>query len=419
MGHFSHNCKLTGISITGGTPAVLIVMQMRKNLYSNSEEKLQKIGSTYMCSNEGSRLKFMPVWFPIRGRYDDYGGIEDIQEDGNTKVLEEYYGLPIQDICNVITSNRKDDGYDDALKVIKDGRFKDEYGKPVYKERYKELIPLSGMWIHGEVYDKLTASSTDDDYSKLDLGNEGILLALGFTKSDKKSGDSRYTELWEKGKVSVMSDGTWLHVKGSGSGIYRLKDLKNYCESKGEALDITKINQMDATEQLIDLILPVHEPVVEKRGPMSGAEIANKKNRILRMKESMTKEEGKAGLGAMFDKMIEEVDKEAGGGWAIRPHGHMASTILYRFMNSDHYKLHNPLTPLYIEAAKKGTLRDELIKFWRFDHYMFVTGTFYDIVGTGPQDGEDKDVQVVLHVAKEVIDARVADRYEDDDEDEE
>lgn len=84
MGHYSMNCKLSHLPITGGTPAVLIIMTPVKNLYNNSEKSLQTYGSTCLVSNDGPRLKFIPCWFPIRGTYNDYGGLEDIIEDDNT-----------------------------------------------------------------------------------------------------------------------------------------------------------------------------------------------------------------------------------------------------------------------------------------------------------------------------------------------
>lgn len=64
MGHFSHNCKLSKLPITGG-PAVLIPMVMSKKLYDNSEESIRVLGKTYMCSNDGTRLKFIPCMFSI------------------------------------------------------------------------------------------------------------------------------------------------------------------------------------------------------------------------------------------------------------------------------------------------------------------------------------------------------------------
>lgn len=82
MGHYSHTCKLTGIPITGGTPVVLFPIRPVSNMYDNSESRLKEYGTTYMCSNEGTKLAYNPCWFPIKGTYDDYGGIEDIVTGG-------------------------------------------------------------------------------------------------------------------------------------------------------------------------------------------------------------------------------------------------------------------------------------------------------------------------------------------------
>ena len=54
----------------------------------------------------------------------------------------------------------------------------------------------------------------------------------------------------------------------------------------------------------------------------------------------------------------------------------------------------------YYQACKDGKLRDVLRQFWAFDNYLYATGTFYDIVGTSPQDGEIKMVKEVLDIAK-------------------
>ena len=117
MGHFSMTCGLSGLPITGSTPAILILMKGSSMLqYAKGSE----YGETNLISNEGPRLIYVPFAYPIKGRYDDYGGIE-VEEDDNTKVLEDYFGLPIQDLMNIVTSNRKSDGFDTALKKIKKG----------------------------------------------------------------------------------------------------------------------------------------------------------------------------------------------------------------------------------------------------------------------------------------------------------
>ena len=127
MGHFSHTCKLTGLPITGGTPVVLFPIMPSNKEYEYSLDSLKKCGTTYQCSNDAHHFKFTPCWFPIKGIYNDYGGLKNIVEDDNTKVLEKYYGLSIQQLINIITCGRKDDGYDqETLGSIMDPSVKYE-----------------------------------------------------------------------------------------------------------------------------------------------------------------------------------------------------------------------------------------------------------------------------------------------------
>lgn len=481
MGHFSHNCKLTGVPITGGQPVVLFVLKPRKDLYDLSEKKLNQYGKTYMCSNEGTRLKFYPVWFPIKGEYDDYGGIENIVKDDNTKILEDYYGLTIEQIMGIVTCGRKDDGYSDDLKVIKkpfvypedwikgekhrqyysrtqndpepfDGHYptnygdkyqvwrdgkmvkatKEEYeadnslshahymrydewaktnpdpdrdyGNPQYEDRYKELLTYSGMWIHGKVYDELTKiKNTDVWKDSLDLGTPALLKSLGFTQGEETKSE-RYNIPFTKDGLTVYSDGTWLEIPGE--HIYRLKDFKKYCKKKGVEIDITDLDSKDMIEQTYDYVIP------EYKLPRTREEILADFERI---KETTDKniEELKEDL---FDALL---SIRISTGYA-----HDGYRIPHYFLNDATYgtnEIKNPFTSLYIKAAKEGKVRNNLVEYWRFDSYMYACGVYYEIVGTGPQDGELKQVKQVLTVALNVVNERLKERDEDweDEEDEE
>jgi hypothetical protein len=35
-------------------------------MYDNSDETLVKYGKTYMCSNDGPRMKYSPCWFQLK-----------------------------------------------------------------------------------------------------------------------------------------------------------------------------------------------------------------------------------------------------------------------------------------------------------------------------------------------------------------
>jgi len=480
MGHFSHSCKLTGLPITGGTPVVLIVMKHMMDLYDNSEKSLTKYGKTYMCSNDGTRLKYIPCWFPIHGTYDEYGGIENIVKDDNTEVLEKYYGLTIEEIMAIITSGRKDDGYDDSLKVIKkpvkrpedqlegedhfhyyqrimndpmpcDGRYpispnnelqiwrggkyvkttkerydadfklihehyarynkwkesnpdvEDDYGKPEYEEKYKELLTYSGMWVHGDVYDKLTESSRKDLYDRLDFGKPELLKALGFIEGEKTKAE-RYNRPFTHGNLTVMSDGTW--IDGS---VYTINEFKKLAKKAKVDIDFSPIENKDRIEQIYDVVIPTLNFDSDDEKLMNILENGTKEdlqNYFKKLGVSLDGEEGKA----IVQKLLKETLKRASGG------NRDDMELYHYFLNTQRYgngRITNPLTKEYLKAAKEGKLRNNLVRFWRFDYYMYCCGRFYEIVGTAPQDGEHKDVLKVLTIAKSVLEKTIKERYDE------
>lgn len=492
MGHFSHNCKLTGLPITDGTPVALFPMVMRKSLYDNSEEHMRQFGSTYMCSNDGARLKYVPCMFPIIGDYDDYGGIENIVEDENTKAIEEYYGLTIQEVCNIITCGRKDDGYSESLKVIKkevvypsdwikgerhfdryqrvannpmpfgNGKYPDsslggekpwtvirdgkrvpatkeeydndfklihahykeyeewaktnpdvekDFGNPQYQERYLDLIKISGMWVHGDVYKELTNEAYGGWDDRLHLGTNGILESVGFTRLTEKGSHDRFNIQYEKDGLIINGDGTWIQVPNE--SIFRLKDLKKYCEKNGVSLDIEEADKKDKMEQIFDYVLPncikSFRPLAED---MTDEEIdellADDENGLTRSLLNLLREKGK-----VDKKLLSDVLDSRGL-------SREQKQIAYYFLNLEYdgYKISNPITNLYLNKASQGQLKENLVKFWRFDTYMYDCGRFYDVVGTGPQDGERKSVMKVLNIATKILQESIDDFYEDYDDEE-
>jgi hypothetical protein len=433
MGHFTHNCKLTGVPIRGN--AVLIVMRVNP-MFKHELGGIREYGKSSLISNDGTRLKFLPVWFPIYGTYDEYGGLEDIVKDDNTEILEKYYDLTIEQIVGIITSSRKDDGYDDSLSVIKkpkvypkgmkkneshfdfyqrimkdpvpfDGRYPqspnntyqvyrdgkyvtvekeeydadfklihehyarynkwketnpdttDDYNNPQYKDRYKELLSYSAMWVHGDVYKRLTDIPKVDHYDRLDLGTQELLNHLGF-KEVGKSNDSRFNRVFEKDGLKINSDGNWIHIPNE--GIYTLNQFKTYCEKNGVTIDISELNGLGRVGQTYKLLLNSYKPT-----------------------ESFFRNRN--------DEMIR-----------------------YYFLDGQYsnYGDSNPLTDIYIEEAKKGKLYDNLIRIWSFDRYMYSMGACYDIVGTGPQDGEFNDVKTVLQISLDVVNKYIGENYEED-----
>jgi hypothetical protein len=465
MGHFSYSCKLTGLPITGGTPVALFPMLMRANLYDNSEEQLRKYGKSSLISNDGPRLRFIPCAFPIFGKYDEYGGIEDIVEDDNTRVLEEHFGLPIAHIVSIMTSHRKDDGYDDCLTDIKNPlvypdnwkkgedhikrycrltkdkqpkwpkgdekskEYKDEMKlyhehharyrewckidldldndrNPTYQEKYQPLINMSCMWVHGDVYRQLTDDKRGGYGDKLDVGNASLLKSLGFEEIENGK-DKRYNRQFQKDGKVIKSDGTWVNFPNE--GVYSLTDLKKACAKIGIEIDITEANKKGKIEQIYDYIIQDYEYLVK---PTTDSQDYKK---LIEEYKALPPEK----LQEMMN--IFEVDTPEILAMSIAMFRNdsigsdrMGGLLKYYFLSTDGYesrKASNPLMEKYFQSAKQGGLKDNLVRFWIFDGYMFDMGRYYDLIGTSPQDGEHKNVLKVLEIAVNIL-KPVVDEYE-------
>lgn len=421
MGHFSHTCKLTGIPITGGTPVALFPMIPNTRRYENSEEELAKKGTSYQCSNDGPFLQYYPSAYPIFGRYDDYGGIERIVKDDNTDILEEYFGLDIQRICKILT--RGDEASEEEMKLPK----------------VKELIKTSSMWIHLRVYEKLVSKGTRAWDDKIDLGNAQILKALGFKKflpEDKEkyelmhslddlgvlenSQDSRYNMRYHYKGIPVNSDGTWLQIPkktGYKGSVYSLVDLAKYIEFMGGEVDKAvwkSINDKCGSEQFFDYLVPtLKKPIGLSLQDLIRMALSGDEDSMREASEFLEIEpttDSKVITDAISKKGISNLTSVD-----------LEENVKYKFLDFNRTSgKKSKLSQYYITGAIEGKLRENLVGFWRFNHYMMVTGTYYAPVGTAPQDGEHESVFKVLSVAKEVLSDEIEERksfaYDEDEE---
>lgn len=129
MGSFSLSCGVTGLSITAGDKCVMlpITANVSPFLSLNGPKVIPKATmrtSAYIVYNSDL---WVPAMLPIHGEYDDYGGLEEVVEDDNTRVLEERYGLTIEEIISIICDGRNDlyDSYSETYEVFFE--HKDEY----------------------------------------------------------------------------------------------------------------------------------------------------------------------------------------------------------------------------------------------------------------------------------------------------
>lgn len=266
MGSFSYTCHLSGLPITSGTPCVILPMLPKTHWgYDCAQSKLINYGKGSLVSNDGANLYFEEMCFPIFGTYNDYGGIEDIEQDDNTKFLEKFFELPIETIAEVLCDGRRDEWQKNDNSYTEAGVLWDKKNKKPKHKNHSLLIRSSITWYRRDVYDKLTSSTIKSwDYSdRLDIGVHGVLTALGFTwtnppgskKEYSNNEKDRYYRTYEKGKVKINSDGNWINLSLQKS-IYSVDELKEWVEKKGETLDITPFEGKGMWAQVYDFILP-------------------------------------------------------------------------------------------------------------------------------------------------------------------
>lgn len=187
MGSWSVYCGISNITITAGTECALIPLKKNDNM-------------------EGY-LPYLPATLPIFGEYDDYGGIENIIEDDNTKLIEEHFGITISEFCQFLV----------------DGKF--TYDREEVNEIFQKVLNINEienmrfMWIDKKVYDFM--STYLDDYTKghLHFGNPEFMKALGFEyvgedKNNNSYDPNRFCHVWKHGDKYFLADG-WTMLSGN------------------------------------------------------------------------------------------------------------------------------------------------------------------------------------------------------------
>lgn len=98
MGSFYSTCSVSNMTLTNQKTSILL---LSPGYSTDFKGHLNMI-----VSNDGSQAFFSPFGFPIHGEYYDYGRIENIQRDKNVQMLEEFFGISIEDILDNIGDSR-------------------------------------------------------------------------------------------------------------------------------------------------------------------------------------------------------------------------------------------------------------------------------------------------------------------------
>lgn len=107
MGSFNVACSVSNISIGAGDPVAYIPLEVARYPYHIGD------GNDMLIY---THCFYAPVTMPIFGTYDDYGGVENIEKNKNTEIVEEYFGIPIDEVIGI----KRDE---DQVGTISSGMF--------------------------------------------------------------------------------------------------------------------------------------------------------------------------------------------------------------------------------------------------------------------------------------------------------
>lgn len=213
MGCFNVACVMSGISMYGDRAGLMI---LEPNIHKPEDNHLPT--GANIVSNHGVHSLYNAVSFPIFGRYDTYGKLDDIYQDEHTRALERYFKMPIAELVELVAYGEEVPGYPG----------------------------LAGTFVSAEVYEIFSTSVQDeqgrDGYHLWEAGDleVRVLNIMGFEHVKTDTSKERYQYLYKHPsfpKVDVWSDGTWVEVmvgKKKYPYICRPKDFVEFLHGQGK-----------------------------------------------------------------------------------------------------------------------------------------------------------------------------------------
>jgi hypothetical protein len=163
----------------------------------------------------------------------EFTNIKEIKKDHNTKLIEKYFGITIEEFVTFLVDGKHTYNRDEA-KAVKE--------KLIKMKKIGEIENWNFMWVDAKVYKVMTKNYDEYEKGHHDLGTPEILNLFGFKKvgeSDKyKNYDpKRFNQKWSRDKLEVFSDGRTMLSKKNQYIFYLAKDSES---SLGYYMEIPK-----------------------------------------------------------------------------------------------------------------------------------------------------------------------------------
>lgn len=369
MGSFNVAGSMSNLSLRCGTEVVFIPLIPNRNNYKirGTKEKgdILLTPSSQLVSNEGASYMYVPAFLPIKGIYNDYGSLKEIERDANVEYIEDYFGITIDEFMAQVTRN----WCNDHNAFCED------------ESRNELLYNLSGMFESRQVYDDMVAMSKVEHsaYNSSYLSSV-VLEELGFIyNKDESTGDDRYNMYYKHPEIPVIA----IHCDGSFSNVIDLTKNK-------EINNVFKIKDLEEKlKKHFDVILSMHCDLDElKQMPYDYFEIKD----IINKRANSTNEENEGNEeSSEYNELMEYINTLEPG--ESRDKMLEMSVQVKEIMKGvskiepDLFILKSWITMEYCVDDK---FLDDFVNLLSFDIMMFLTNNYYSPAMNGSQEGDKK-----------------------------
>ena len=248
MGSFNVACSVSNLSLHPGDPVAFIPLVPATHRYKRTKDEPHLVGvqSNLIYAN----CYFDPLCLPIFGEYADYGNISDIEENTNTRAVENLFGgIPINDILEIITCQRGAvDYFGEIFRVL-----------GADKDLFDYNVPFDSAWLQMVGFEELKEPPKNlavAGNSYLTLPDTQLVVVV--TKKPREGRDT------EGNTVTVEEEAFELLLQNSDGSLQLIGAEQGYrCKDTLLALVYKQ------TGRYVHL-QPGYEPVIEQLESLSG-----------------------------------------------------------------------------------------------------------------------------------------------------
>lgn len=388
MGSYNVACSISNVSIGCGDPVYFIPLSPSK--FASNKQGLHFAGHMLIYAY----CYYNPTCLPIKGIYDDYGGVEEIEKDANTESIEKLFGMTIEEFMECATCYREPWNYYSELhgKVINLPGLADYSIK--FNADYMKAIGFNQVDTH-----LFTHPHKKFPHIVKFIGDFGIdaykcfFKGIGYEISDEHGKVVKSRKAYDN-KSNILQD--FLDLSGHYLGVkeddqWKVKDLRNMsgmfihgeiydtlCQGKEkkEWNDVTHSELHDKLQQEIinwdvddEIIITYAKSEAEQRERW---ELMVRIDKMLNMKQKPFKAIPK-GTEIKTPKKYYSMNE---------PLRHNSDEGFHAFYRDWPY-----FRELYRESIKQGTLREAFNKFHKFYWAMYSANRFFFPAMNGEQCG--------------------------------